>query len=85
MDTRARGSIMFFTTGILLATLEVDQALSNYTHIILDEVHERDCDIDLAMFMLKKVISVVILFELNKITIISVTSNNNEQRWNTLI
>ncbi|CAB3253403.1 unnamed protein product [Arctia plantaginis] len=56
VDARARGSIMFFTTGILLATLEVDQGLTNYTHIILDEVHERDCDIDLAMFMLKKVL-----------------------------
>lgn len=56
VDARDRGSIMFCTTGILLASLEVDQGLTNYTHIILDEVHERDCDIDLAMFMLKKVL-----------------------------
>ncbi|XP_075980638.1 ATP-dependent DNA/RNA helicase DHX36-like [Anticarsia gemmatalis] len=56
VDARARGSIMFCTTGILLTTLEVDQGLTNYSHVILDEVHERDCDIDLAMFMLKKVL-----------------------------
>lgn len=47
---------MFCTTGILLTELEVNQSLSNYSHIILDEVHERDTHIDLSMCMLKKVV-----------------------------
>lgn len=48
---------MFITTGILLAELETNQGLTNYSHVILDEVHERDTHIDLSMFMLKQVIS----------------------------
>ncbi|KAJ2945667.1 hypothetical protein O0L34_g500 [Tuta absoluta] len=57
VDSRPRGSVMFVTTGILLAELEVNQALSNCSHVILDEVHERDCHIDLSMCMLKKVLA----------------------------
>ncbi|XP_037877360.2 ATP-dependent DNA/RNA helicase DHX36 isoform X2 [Bombyx mori] len=57
VDPRPLGSIMFCTTGILLTELEVNQSLSNYSHIILDEVHERDTHIDLSMCMLKKVLN----------------------------
>ncbi|CAH0400919.1 unnamed protein product [Chilo suppressalis] len=56
VDARARGSMMFCTTGVLLVDLEVNQSLSDYSHIILDEVHERDCHIDFAMCMLKQVL-----------------------------
>lgn len=55
VEPRPRGSIMFCTTGILLVDLEVNQGLTEYSHIILDEVHERDAHIDLAMCMLKQV------------------------------
>ncbi|KAI5642107.1 helicase associated domain (HA2) domain-containing protein [Phthorimaea operculella] len=57
VESRPRGSVMFVTTGILLAELEVNQALSYCSHIILDEVHERDCHIDLSMCMLKRVLA----------------------------
>ncbi|XP_034834976.1 ATP-dependent DNA/RNA helicase DHX36-like [Maniola hyperantus] len=56
VDERSRGSIRYCTTGILLAELEVNQSLSNYSHIILDEVHERDVHVDLSMCMLKQVL-----------------------------
>nr|XP_026495559.1 ATP-dependent RNA helicase DHX36-like [Vanessa tameamea] len=55
-EERARGSIQYCTTGILLADLEVNQGLSEYSHIILDEVHERDVHVDLSMCMLKQVL-----------------------------
>ncbi|CAH2092989.1 unnamed protein product [Euphydryas editha] len=56
VEERSRGSIKFCTTGILLTELEVNQSLSNYSHIILDEVHERDVHVDLSMCMLKQVL-----------------------------
>ncbi|XP_047032455.1 ATP-dependent DNA/RNA helicase DHX36-like isoform X1 [Helicoverpa zea] len=56
IEPRPRGSIKFCTTGILLAELEVNQGLTNYSHVILDEVHERDCHIDISMLMLKQVL-----------------------------
>ncbi|PZC78880.1 hypothetical protein B5X24_HaOG217074 [Helicoverpa armigera] len=56
VEPRPRGSIKFCTTGILLAELEVNQGLTNYSHVILDEVHERDCHIDISMLMLKQVL-----------------------------
>ncbi|XP_038222774.1 ATP-dependent DNA/RNA helicase DHX36-like [Zerene cesonia] len=56
VESRPRGSIMYCTTGVLLVELEVNQALTNFSHIILDEVHERDTHIDLAMCMLKQIL-----------------------------
>lgn len=57
MEPRQRGSIRFCTTGILLSELETNQGLTNYSHVILDEVHERDCHIDISMLMLKQVMT----------------------------
>ncbi|CAK1587025.1 unnamed protein product [Parnassius mnemosyne] len=56
IEERSRGSIQYCTTGILLVELEVNQGLTNWSHIILDEVHERDCHVDLSMCMLKQVL-----------------------------
>ncbi|XP_050682198.1 ATP-dependent DNA/RNA helicase DHX36-like [Leptidea sinapis] len=58
VEPRQRGSIIFCTTGVLLAELEVNQGLTSFSHIILDEVHERDTHVDLAMCMLKKILEV---------------------------
>lgn len=54
-EERPRGSIQYCTTGILLAELEVNQGLTKYSHIILDEVHERDVHVDFSMCILKQV------------------------------
>ena len=39
--TSAKTRLLFCTTGILLKRLESDPLLSDVTHIIVDEVHER--------------------------------------------
>lgn len=45
------------TTGIFLQRLvNKDDFLQKVTHVILDEVHERDCDIDFAMVILKHIL-----------------------------
>ncbi|KPJ18733.1 putative ATP-dependent RNA helicase DHX36 [Papilio machaon] len=56
VEERPRGSIQYCTTGVLLVELEVHQGLTNWSHIILDEVHERDCHVDISMCMLKQVL-----------------------------
>jgi len=49
-----RTRILFMTTGIFLQRLvNDDDFLKKVTHVVLDEVHERDCDIDFAMVILK--------------------------------
>ncbi|EPS40452.1 hypothetical protein H072_5712 [Dactylellina haptotyla CBS 200.50] len=51
------GSINFCTTGILLQQLRSDAevALRGISHILIDEVHERDIQIDFLMVLLKRV------------------------------
>lgn len=39
-DTR----ILFCTTGVLLQKLIKEKSMKRYTHVILDEVHERDVE-----------------------------------------
>lgn len=53
---RARGSIKFCTTGVLLRMLEMDPALTEVSHLILDEIHERDTISDFAITILKDII-----------------------------
>ncbi|XP_067938858.1 ATP-dependent RNA helicase TDRD9-like [Watersipora subatra] len=48
--------ITYMTTGILLQKLIKERSLNTYTHIILDEVHERDQDTDLALLIVKRFI-----------------------------
>ncbi|KAL7267647.1 hypothetical protein RUND412_009758 [Rhizina undulata] len=52
------GSITFCTTGILLQQLRnsADDALDGVTHLLIDEVHERDILIDFLMIILKRVL-----------------------------
>lgn len=47
-DTR----ISYVTTGILLQKL-INNDIDKYTHIIIDEVHERDLDVDFTLLSLK--------------------------------
>ena len=52
------GSITYCTTGILLQQLQhsPDEVLNDTTHLIIDEVHERDLLIDFLLIILKKVL-----------------------------
>lgn len=54
----AGGSITYCTTGILLQQLRnsSDEALEGVTHLVIDEVHERDILIDFLLIILKRVL-----------------------------
>ncbi|KAJ5632259.1 hypothetical protein N7490_008598 [Penicillium lividum] len=57
-STKNGGSITYCTTGILLNMLQNrPEALSSLTHIVLDEVHVRDIQIDLTMLLLKRYVA----------------------------
>lgn len=49
-DTR----MLYCTTGVLLQMLIASRTMSRFTHIILDEVHERDKDMDFLMLLVRK-------------------------------
>ena len=50
------GSILYCTTGILLRRLQTDPELNNITHVIIDEVHERDLNTDFLLIIVKDLI-----------------------------
>lgn len=50
-DTR----LTYMTTGILLQLLIARKSLGEWTHIIIDEVHERDLETDLLLLVIKKI------------------------------
>ncbi|OLL24649.1 ATP-dependent RNA helicase DHX36 [Neolecta irregularis DAH-3] len=52
------GSISFCTTGVLLRQLQesITETLRDVTHIIIDEVHERDIQIDFLLVILKRML-----------------------------
>ncbi|XP_044758152.1 ATP-dependent DNA/RNA helicase DHX36 [Coccinella septempunctata] len=54
---RNRGSITFCTTGVVLRQMQADPCLSEYTHIIIDEIHERDIQSDFLITLLKQVMT----------------------------
>ncbi|KAF2499041.1 P-loop containing nucleoside triphosphate hydrolase protein [Lophium mytilinum] len=55
---KQNGSVTYCTTGILLSQLQhgPDDILDTTSHIIIDEVHERDMIIDYLMITLKKLL-----------------------------
>ncbi|KAL3289179.1 hypothetical protein HHI36_003615 [Cryptolaemus montrouzieri] len=50
------GRILYCTNGILLQYFKSDPDLKNFTHIVVDEAHERDINTDLLLNMLKRVL-----------------------------
>lgn len=51
---RPYGSIMFCTVGVLLRKLE--GGLRGVSHVLVDEVHERDADTDFALILLRDMV-----------------------------
>ena len=53
---RQSGSITYCTTGVLLQQLQrfPDQIMDHHSHLVIDEVHERDLFIDFLLILLKK-------------------------------
>jgi len=54
--SRERTKIKFMTEGILIREIMGDPLLSQYSVIVLDEVHERTAQIDIIMGLIKKII-----------------------------
>ncbi|KAJ4344643.1 uncharacterized protein N0V89_012387 [Didymosphaeria variabile] len=56
---RVGGSITYCTTGLLVERLkwDADGVMDDATHLIIDEVHERDIFIDFLLIVLKKAIT----------------------------
>ena len=52
-DTR----LLYVTTGVLKKQIIERKHLNNWSHIILDEVHEREEDMDLVMLLVKKLLA----------------------------
>lgn len=52
-DTR----ILYCTTGVLLQKLIHKQTMNNFTHVILDEVHERDQDMDFLLIVVRRLLA----------------------------
>lgn len=55
---RKQGSILYCTTGIVLQWLQSDKFLSSISHIVLDEIHERNLQSDVLMSIVKDLLSV---------------------------
>lgn len=48
--------ITYMTTGVLLQKLISLKSFKEFTHIIIDEVHERDLNSDLLLLVIKKIL-----------------------------
>lgn len=51
-----RTRITYCTTGILLRYIQSDPELKNFTHILIDEAHERDVNTDLLLNLLRNAV-----------------------------
>ncbi|XP_055594148.1 probable ATP-dependent RNA helicase spindle-E isoform X2 [Uranotaenia lowii] len=52
-DTR----LLYVTTGVLLQSLITSKTMSTYTHVILDEVHEREVDMDFLLIIVRRLLA----------------------------
>jgi ATP-dependent RNA helicase TDRD9 len=46
--------LMFCTTGVILQKMIQEKSMVNYTHVILDEIHEREIDMDLLITVVRE-------------------------------
>ncbi|XP_006206062.1 ATP-dependent RNA helicase DHX29 isoform X1 [Vicugna pacos] len=58
MESRAGEStrLLYCTTGVLLRKLQEDSLLTNVSHVIVDEVHERSVQSDFLLIILKEIL-----------------------------
>lgn len=46
--------LVFCTTGVILQKMIQEKSMMNYSHLILDEIHEREIDMDLLMTVVRE-------------------------------
>jgi len=69
---RKPGTIVFASSGILLQKLQVDPALKEFSHVIIDEAHEQDINTEILLMLTKKALK---LNDNLKLIIMSATLN----------
>ncbi|XP_074534892.1 ATP-dependent DNA/RNA helicase DHX36 [Halichoeres trimaculatus] len=69
---RRQGSVLYCTTGIILQWLRSDPLLSSVSHLVLDEIHERNLQSDVLLVIVKDLLS---LREDLKVILMSATLN----------
>lgn len=47
------GALLFLTVGVLLRKLQSNPSLKGISHVVVDEVHERDINTDLLLALLR--------------------------------
>ncbi|MBN3300413.1 DHX30 helicase, partial [Amia calva] len=52
--SRSGGALLFLTVGVLLRKLQGNGALQGVSHVVVDEVHERDVHTDLLLVLLRR-------------------------------
>lgn len=55
---RRQGSILYCTTGIILQWLRSDPSLSSISHLVLDEIHERNLQSDVLLVIVKDLLTI---------------------------
>ncbi|RVE64899.1 hypothetical protein OJAV_G00130840 [Oryzias javanicus] len=55
---RRQGSILYCTTGIILQWLRSDPSLSSISHLVLDEIHERNLQSDVLLIIVKDLLRI---------------------------
>lgn len=55
-NLRAHHHLVTMTDGILLKEIQEDFLLSKYSTVILDEVHERSCNLDILISLISKIV-----------------------------
>ncbi|XP_037344927.1 ATP-dependent DNA/RNA helicase DHX36 [Pungitius pungitius] len=69
---RKQGSVLYCTTGIILQWLRTDPLLSTISHLVLDEIHERNLQSDVLLVIVKNILT---LRDDLKIILMSATLN----------
>ncbi|XP_054474283.1 ATP-dependent DNA/RNA helicase DHX36 isoform X2 [Anoplopoma fimbria] len=54
---RRQGSVLYCTTGIILQWLRTDPLLSSISHLVLDEIHERNLQSDVLLVIVKEILT----------------------------
>ncbi|CAF4287028.1 unnamed protein product [Rotaria sp. Silwood2] len=55
---RKNGSILFCTTGMLLKYIEKYTNFEHFSHVILDEIHERNIEMDFLLIFIKRLLKI---------------------------